>query len=127
MLGAYADIALLLGPMLREDVRTDPGGRPALVATTLAVWATSGSLSGFSAAHQQLPLLVSAALKEHALPIELCACVTVFSAMLRDLDARLAWSDASKRPSVLIGRFPCALNCSTRSSPSVSSLRARPR
>ena len=110
MLGPYADIILLLGPMLREGVRTDPGGRPMLVAATLAVWATSGSLSGFSAAHQQLPLLVSSALKEHALPIELCACMTEFPAMLNDLDARLAWSDASKRPSVLIGRFPCALN-----------------
>ena len=33
-----------------------------------------------------------------------------FPAMLRGLDARLAWSDAAKRPSVLIGRFPCALH-----------------
>ena len=33
-----------------------------------------------------------------------------FPAMLRDHDARLAWSDAAKRPNVLIGRFPCALN-----------------
>ena len=30
--------------------------------------------------------------------------------MLRDLGARLAWRDASKRPNVLIGRFPCALS-----------------
>ena len=81
-----------------------------LVATTLAVWATSGELSGFSSAHQQLPLLVSAAFKELVLPIELCACTTQFPAMLRDLGTRSAWSDASKRPSVLIGRFPCALN-----------------
>ena len=110
MLGPYAGVALLLGSMLHEDVRTDPVGRPMLVAATLASWATSGSLSGFASVHQQLPLLVSAALKEHALPIELCACVMEFPAMLRDLDARLAWSDASKRPSVLIGRFPCALN-----------------
>ena len=110
MLGPYADIILLLGPMLREGVRTDPGGRPMLVATTLAVWATSGSLSGLSAVHQQLPLLVCAAFKKHALPIELCACVTDFPDMLLDLDARHAWSDASKRPSVLIERFPCALS-----------------
>ena len=32
MLGPYADVALLLGPMLREDVRTDLDGRPMLVA-----------------------------------------------------------------------------------------------
>ena len=37
MLGPCADISLLLGPMLREGVRKDPGGRPMLVATTLAV------------------------------------------------------------------------------------------
>ena len=110
MLGPYPDISLLLGPMLRESVRTDPGGRPMLAASTLAVWATSGSLSGFSAVHQQLPMLVSEALKEHSLPIELCACIVKFPEMLRDLDVRVAWSDASKRPSVLIGRFPCALN-----------------
>ena len=109
MLGPYADIILLLGPMLREGVRTDPAGRPMLVAATLAVWATSGSLSAFSAAHQQLPLLVCAAFKQHALPIELCACITAFPDMLQDLDARLSWSDASKRPNVLIERFPCAL------------------
>ena len=30
--------------------------------------------------------------------------------MLRDLDARLTWSDTSKRPNVLIERFPCTLN-----------------
>ena len=110
MLGPYADIILLLGPMLREGVRTDPGGRPMLVAATLAVWSTSGSLSGLSAVHQQLPLLVCAAFKKHALPIELCACVTDFPDMLLDLDARHAWSDASKRPSVLLERFPCALS-----------------
>ena len=110
MLGPYADIILLLGPMLREGVRTDPAGRPMLVAATLAVWATSGSLSAFSAAHQQLPLLVCAAFKQHALPIELCACITAFPDMLQDLGARLSWSDASKRPNVLIERFPCALN-----------------
>ena len=75
--------------MLRESVRTDPGGRPMLVATTLAVWATFGEISGFSSAHQQLLLLVSAAFKEHALPIELCACMTAFPAMLRDLGARV--------------------------------------
>ena len=109
MLGPYADVALLFGPMLHEDVRTDPGGHPTLVAATLARWATSGSLSGFASAHQQLPLLVAVALKEHVLPIELCACIADFPAMLRDLDARLARSDASKRPNVLIGRFPCAL------------------
>ena len=51
MLGPYADVALLLGPMLREDVRTDPGGRPMLVAETLASWATAGSLAGFATAH----------------------------------------------------------------------------
>ena len=65
-----------------------------LVAATLASWATSGSLAGFASAHQQLPLLMAAALKEHSLPIKLCACITHFPAMLRDLDARLAWSDA---------------------------------
>ena len=48
MLGPYADTILLLGPMLREGVRTDPGGRPMLVAITLAAWATTGELSGFS-------------------------------------------------------------------------------
>ena len=110
MLGPYADVALLLGPMLREDVRTDPGGRPMLVAETLASWATAGSLAGFATAHRRLPLLVSEALKEHVLPVELTASITAFPAMLRDLDARLAWSDAAKRPSVLIGRFPCALH-----------------
>ena len=109
MLGPYADISLLLGPMLREGVRTNPGGRPMLVATALAVWATSGSLSGFSAVHQQLPLLVCAAFK-HALSFELCACVTEFPDVLHDLDARHVWSDASKRPRVLIGRFPCVLS-----------------
>ena len=110
MLGPYADISLLLGPMLREDVRTDPGGRPMLVATTLAVWSTSGSLAGLSAVHQQLPLLVCAAFKKHSLPIELYACNMEFPDMLLDLDVRLAWSDASKTPSVLRERFPCALN-----------------
>ena len=110
MLGPYADVALLFGPMLREDVRTDPDGRPMLVAETLASWATSGSLASFATAHRRLPLLVSEALKEHALPIELSAAITAFPAMLRDLDARFAWSDATKRPSVLIGRFPCALH-----------------
>ena len=76
MPGPYADVALLLGPMLHEGVRTNPGGgRPMLVAATLAGWATSGSLSGFASAHQQLPLLVAAALKEHVLPIEMSACI----------------------------------------------------
>ena len=110
MLGPYADVALLFGPMLREDVRTDPGGRPMLVAETLASWATAGSLASFATAHRRLPLLVSEALKEHILPVQLTASITAFPAMLRDLDARLAWSDATKRPSVLIGRFPCALH-----------------
>ena len=110
MLGPYAGVVLLLGPVLHEDVRTDPGGRPMLVAATLATWATSGSLAGFAPAHQQLPLLVTAALKEHSLPVELSACITAFPAMLRDLGARLAWSDAAKRPNVRIGRFPCALS-----------------
>ena len=110
MLGPYADVVLLLGPILHEGVRTNPGRRPMLVAATLAGWVTSGSLSGFASAHQQLPLLVAAALKEHVLPIELSACITTFPAMLRDLDARLAWSDAAKRPNALIGRFPCALS-----------------
>ena len=63
MLGPYVDVVLLLGPMLREDVRTDPGGRPMLVAETLASWSTTGSLSGFASAHRWLPLLVSQALK----------------------------------------------------------------
>ena len=36
MLGPYADVVLLLGPMLHEHVRTDPGGRPMLVAEALA-------------------------------------------------------------------------------------------
>ena len=110
MLGPYADVALLFGPMLREDVRTDPGGRPMLVAETLASWATSGALATFATAHRRLPLLVSEALKEHVLPIELSAAITAFPAMLRDLDARFAWSDATKSPSVLRYRFPCALN-----------------
>ena len=109
MLGPFADVALLLGPMLREDVRTDPGGRPMLVAETLASWATAGSLASFAAVHQRLPLLVSEALKEHVLPIELTAAITAFPAMLRDLDARIAWSDATKSASVLRFRFPCAL------------------
>ena len=34
MLGPYADISLLLGPMLREDVRTDPGGRRSSCCST---------------------------------------------------------------------------------------------
>ena len=55
--------------MLREDVRTDPGGRPMLIAETLASWATTGSLTIFATQHRRLPLLVSEALKEHALPI----------------------------------------------------------
>ena len=101
----------MLGPMLHEDVRTNPAGCPMLVAATLVGWATSGSLAGFASAHQQLlPLLVAAALKEHVLPIELSACITAFPAMLRDLGAHLAWGDAAKRPNVLIGRFPCALS-----------------
>ena len=110
MLGPYADVALLFGPMLREDVRTDPGGRPMLVAEALASWAASGALATFATAHRRLPLLVSEALKEHVLPIELSAAITAFPAMLRDLDARFAWSDATKSPSVLRYRFPCALN-----------------
>ena len=110
ILEPYADVVLLLGPMLREDVRTDPGGRPMLVAETLASWSTTGSLSGFVSVHRRLPLLVSEALKDHVLPIELSASIMAFPAMLRDLGARLAWSDAAKRPSVLIGRFPCALH-----------------
>ena len=109
MLGPFADVSLLLGPMLREDVRTDPGGRPMLVAEALASWATAGSLANFAAVHQRLPLLVSEALKEHVLPVQLSAAITAFPAMLRDLDARLAWSDATKSASVLRYRFPCAL------------------
>ena len=110
MLGPNADIVLLLGLMLHEHVRTDPGGRPMLVAETLATWSTTGSLAGFASAHRRLPLLVSEALKEHVLPIELSAATMAFPAMLRDLGARLAWSDAATRPSALIGRFPCALH-----------------
>ena len=34
ILGPYADVVLLLGSILRKDVRTDPGGRPMLVAET---------------------------------------------------------------------------------------------
>ena len=109
MLGPFADVSLLLGPMLREDVRTDPGGRPMLVADALASWATAGTLASFAAVHQRLPLLVSEALKEHVLPIQLSAAITAFPAMLRDLDARLAWSGATKSASVLRFRFPCAL------------------
>ena len=89
MLGPYADVALLLGSMLRESVRTDPDGRPMLVAEALASWSTTGSLAGFASAHR-LPLLVSEALKEHVLPIELSASIMVLPAMLRDLGARLA-------------------------------------
>ena len=81
-----------------------------LVAETLAAWASSGELSCFASAHRRLPLLVAEALKEHVLPIELSACILAFPAILRDLGARLAWSQADKRPSVLIGRLPCALN-----------------
>ena len=44
MLGPYADVVLLFGPVLHEDMRTDPGGRPMLVAETLAAWASSGEL-----------------------------------------------------------------------------------
>ena len=51
MLRPYSDVALLLGPMLHEVVRTDPGGRLMLVAASLASWATSGSLAVFSAAY----------------------------------------------------------------------------
>ena len=123
MLGPYADVSLLFGPMLREDVRTDPGGRPMLVAETLASWATAGSLASFATAHRRLPLLVSEALKEHVLPIQLSAAITAFPAMLRDLDARFAWSDATKSASVL--RFD-SLARSTRSPPSMGFLRARP-
>ena len=82
ILEPYADVVLLLGPMLREDVRTDPGGRPMLVAGTRASWATIGSLAGFASAHRRLPLLVSEALKEHVLPIELTASIMAFPAML---------------------------------------------
>ena len=81
-----------------------------LVAETLAAWASSGELSCFASAHRRLPLLVAEALKEHVLPIELSACILAFPAILRDLGARLAWSQADKRPSALIGRFSCALN-----------------
>ena len=109
MLGPYADVSLLFGPMLREDVRTDPDGRPMLVAETLASWATAGSLASFATAYRRLPLLVSEALKEHVLPVQLSASITAFPAMLRDLDARFAWSDATKSASVLRYRFPCAL------------------
>ena len=109
MLGPYADVSLLFGPMLREDVRTDPDGRPMLVAETLASWATAGSLASFATAHRRLPLLVSEALKDHVLPVQLSASITAFPAMLRDLDARFAWSDATKSASVLRYRFPCAL------------------
>ena len=80
-----------------------------LVAETLASWATAGSLASFATAHRRLPLLVSEALKEHVLPIQLSAAITAFPAMLRDLDARFAWSDATKSASVLRYRFPCAL------------------
>ena len=90
MLGPYADVSLLFGPMLREDVRTDPDGRPMLVAETLASWATAGSLASFATAHRRLPLLVSEALKDHVLPVQLSGSITAFPAMLRDLDARFA-------------------------------------
>ena len=104
MLGPYADVILLFGPMLHEDVRTSPEGRPMLVTAPLAAWACSGS------AHRQLPLLVVVALKEHVLPSELSAAITAFPAVLRDLGARLAWSDPDKRPAVVAGCFSCALN-----------------
>ena len=110
MLGPYADVILLFGPLLHEDVRTSPEGRPMLVAATLAAWASSGALSNLGSAHRHLPLLVATTLKERVLPVELSSAVTVFPAMLRDLDARLAYSDASKRPAVVDLRFPCALN-----------------
>ena len=110
MLGPYADVILLFGSLLHEDVRTSPRGRPMLVAATLAAWACSGALSNFGSAHRQLPLLVASALKRHVLPIELAKTITAFPAMLCDLDARLAYSDASKRPAVEAGRFSCALN-----------------
>ena len=110
MLGPYADDILLLGPLLHEGVRTSPEGRPMLVAAALAAWVSSGALSSSGSAHRHLPLLVATALKEHVLPIELSAAITVFPAMLRDLGARLAWSDPSKRPAVEAGRFSCALN-----------------
>ena len=110
MLGPYADATPLFGPLLHEGVRTSPEGRPVLVAATLAAWASSGALSNFGPAHRHLQLLVATALKEHVLPIELSAAITVFPAMLRDLGARLAYSDASKQPAVVARRFPCALN-----------------
>ena len=91
--------------MLHEEVCTDPAGRPVLVADALAGRATSGSLSGFASAHQRLPLLVSEALKEHVLPIELSACITAFPAMLRDLNARLAWSQGERPLEVQIHAF----------------------
>ena len=61
-------------------------------------------------APRQLPLLVASALKRHVLPIELSAAITAFPAVLRDLGARLVWSDPDKRPAVVAGRFSCALN-----------------
>ena len=110
MLGLYADAILLFEPLLHEGVRTSPEGRLMLVAATIAAWASSGALSNLGSAHRHLPLLVATALKERVLPIELSAAVAVFPAMLRDLGACLAYSDASKRPAVVAGRSPCALN-----------------
>ena len=110
MLGPYADVILLLGPVLHEEVRTDPAGRPMLVADTLASWATTGALASFASVHQRLPLLVAGALKRHGLPTELSAAIMDSPGMLCDLGARLAWSDPSKRPAVEAGRFSCALN-----------------
>ena len=107
MLGPYADAILLFGSMLHEDVRTSPEGRLMLIAATLAAWASSGALSGFVSAHQQLPLLMAEALEEHALPNELTAAITTFPTMLRDLGARHAWSNPAKRPAVIAGRFSC--------------------
>ena len=117
-------VVLLLGPMLHEHVRTDPGGRPMLVAETLATWPTTGSLAGFLSAHRRLPLLVSEALKEHVLAIELSAAIMAFPAMLRDLDARLERGATQRSDRVSSsGASPARSICPLSS---MNSSRARP-
>ena len=128
MLGPYADVvALLIGPMPRECVRTDPSGRPMLVTEALASWSTTGSLAGFATAHRRLPLLVSEARKEHVLPIELarfpprnlpgggrgyCEKNDCFRGLWPHGDARTLQRTLEKYPSPRAPRWPAGLSFS---------------
>ena len=109
MLGPYSDLVHMLGPLLREIDRTDETERAMLVAEALSRWACVGAHQSFVTSHAHLPAIVTAALRNFTLPLELMAADMEFPGMLNDLDVRRSWAVPDQRVRVVSLRFASSL------------------